>query len=51
MKYGQDLRIIEADSFFNDAPGGWIIFNRDGQEYWRARLDSVVSMETIKDNQ
>lgn len=49
MTHGQDQRVVEADRFAN--LDGWVIFYRarpqGGEvEYWRAKLDCVVSMET-----
>ena len=49
MKFGQDQRIVDADSF--SAEGDWLVFFRNParggkEEYWRTRLDCVVSMET-----
>lgn len=51
MKHGQDHRVVDADSFHSDVESGWLIFYRKPMqggttEYWRARLDSVISMET-----
>lgn len=51
MKHGQDMRRVEADSF-NSNELGWMIFYRKPpqggtKEYWRVRLESVVSMETV----
>lgn len=51
MKHGQDQRHVDADSYTFDDAGGWLIFYRHPAqggkvEYWRARLDSVVAMET-----
>ena len=50
MKHGQDMREVEADSFNPDIQG-WMIFYREPpqggrREYWRVRLESVVSMES-----
>jgi hypothetical protein len=45
MAAGQDHRIVEADAFVAD--GAWLIFFRQGQEYWRANLSLVVSMESV----
>lgn len=49
MLHGQDIRVVEADSFMQ--VDGWIIFSRARAiggmaEYWRAKLDCVVAMET-----
>lgn len=50
MNAGQDHRIVEADSFATE--DGWLIFHRlppqggPRKEYWRARIDAVVSVET-----
>jgi hypothetical protein len=51
MRYGQDIRLVEADSVDINDETGWLIFYRNppqgGQrEYWRVRCDAVVSMET-----
>ena len=51
MKHGQDMRTVEADSF-NSNEHGWMIFYRKPpqggtREYWRVRLESIVSMETV----
>jgi hypothetical protein len=53
MKHGQDHRIVEADTFDSDKESGWLIFYRRPpqggiREYWRARLDSVISFETMR---
>lgn len=53
LKHGQDLRIIEADRYDSN-DNGWMIFYRKRlqggiEEYWRVRLDCVISMETISD--
>lgn len=53
MKHGQSQRIVEADRFISETASGWLIFYRKPpqgsiEEYWRARLDSVVSMETVR---
>lgn len=49
MKHGQDMRHVEADEF--RLTDDWLVFYRKTPqggivEYWRARLDCVVSMET-----
>lgn len=49
MLHGQDQREVDADSFMQ--VDGWLIFSRTRPqggliEYWRAKLDCVVSMET-----
>jgi hypothetical protein len=51
MKHGQDIREVEADSYSPGDAFGWMIFYRrpaqgGTQEYWRVRLDSIVSVET-----
>lgn len=51
MRFGQDHRQVDADKFGTE--DGWLIFHRKPpqggmQEYWRARLDAVVSIETVK---
>jgi hypothetical protein len=52
MKVGQEQRLVDADRFSATTEEGWIIFYRKPPtggivEYWRARLEHVVSMETI----
>lgn len=44
MTEGQSQRQVDADNFADD--GDWLIFFRDGDEYWRANRSKVVSMET-----
>lgn len=51
MKHGQDIRHVDADCFSEE--GEWLVFHRKPpvggtREYWRLRLESVVSIETIK---
>lgn len=53
MKHGQDQRVIEADSYDPGDAFGWMVFYRrppqgGTQEYWRVRLDCIVSMETVR---
>lgn len=54
MKDGQAQRIVDADSREVDDIGGWLIFYRNpsigggGVECWRTRIDSIVSMETVR---
>lgn len=54
MRTGQDMRIVEADSYRED--DRWLIFYRKPpqggtQEYWRVRMDVVASMETQRNDQ
>lgn len=44
MSEGQSQRQVDADSFVADDL--WLIFYRNGREYWRANRDKVVSMES-----
>lgn len=50
MRAADPQREVTADSF--DTADGWLIFYRripqggSPLEYWRVRLDSVISMET-----
>lgn len=49
MSVGPETRIVEADACRE--VGCWLIFYRNPpqggtQEYWRARMDVVVSIET-----
>lgn len=51
MNTGQDLRRVDAASFSQE--GDWLVFYRKPpqggtQEYWRARMAHVVSMETVR---
>lgn len=52
MRTGQDMRHVNADS--RAESDGWLIFCRKppqggaALEYWRVRLDDVVSMETLR---
>lgn len=51
MTTGQDQRQIDADSYREEA--GWLIFYRNPpsggkDEYWRARLDFVASIYTMR---
>lgn len=54
MRAGQtddNHRVVDADRFTSDEVSGWLIFYRNPpqggiKEYWRVRLDAVVSMET-----
>lgn len=53
MRHGQEQRIVKADSFNAATPDGWMIFYRKPPqggtvEYWRVRIDCVVSMETVR---
>lgn len=52
MKHGQEHRTVEADSYSSGDAFGWMIFYRKPPqggtvEYWRVRLESVISMETV----
>lgn len=52
VKHGQDLRVVEADQFHSEDGSGWLIFYRKPPqggtvEYWRVRLECVVSVETV----
>lgn len=56
MNQGQDMREVMADCFDSASNPGWIVFYRcppsGGRvEYWRARIDCVVSMETARHDQ
>lgn len=49
MTHGQDMRHVDAD--FHKTIDGWLIFYRKSpqggvEEYWRARIEAVVSIET-----
>lgn len=51
LKFGQDQREVDADLWREE--GEWMIFYRKPSqggtaEYWRVRLDCVVSMESRK---
>ena len=51
VMHGQDQREVNADKFAEQ--DGWLVFYRKPPqggtiEYWRVRLDCVVSMETCK---
>lgn len=51
MTHGQDIRQVEADLF--NQMDDWIIFYRKPPqggvvEYWRARKECVVAMETVR---
>ena len=51
VMHGQDQREVNADKFMEH--DGWLVFYRKPPqggtiEYWRVRLDCVVSMETRK---
>jgi hypothetical protein len=44
MGAGQPRRQVDADSFA--VREGWLVFYRNGEEYWRANTAVVTSMET-----
>lgn len=51
VTHGQDQREVNADKFAEQ--DGWLVFYRKPPtggivEYWRVRLECVVSMETRK---
>lgn len=51
VMHGQDQREVDADKFAEQ--DGWLVFYRKPlqgglNEYWRVRLECVVSMETCK---
>ena len=52
MAHCQDIRVVEADAFAVETD--WVVFFRrpsvgGTREYWRARVDYVVSIETVSE--
>lgn len=50
MLHGQDMRTVQADTFVIHE--NWLVFHRrpamgGSREYWRTRIDCVVSVETV----
>jgi hypothetical protein len=51
VTHGQDQRLVEADDWIQI--DDWLVFYRKPAtggtiEYWRVRLEHVVSMETVQ---